>query len=372
MTIPKEFQDELQSHLANRLDPDDLQGKLAGIIGDRPSQYAKSPILWNAAFRKLELPARFLPFDVDAEKLAGVVAALRKIESLLGFSVTVPYKVEVIRHLDGLDEKARQIGAVNTVVRTRDGRLIGYNTDGSGFLATLSQREGDAAPLADRLKGKNALVIGAGGASRAVCFYLAELIRPGRLVIANRSRSAASILAAEIQNAYGNARGIPEEEISQEAPSAAIIVNTSTKGQSGVRKLADDQATILEPYSALAPAKPLLVKGAVLAGAPQEGTHDWLKGSLEDIDANHRASLKIALSLNPTTVCYDLIYSPLETAFLRHARWNGLVTVNGKGMNIAQAADAFFDKGCREWLTSLKRHNETTYKMVVEAMTQVW
>ena len=129
----------LQAQVVNRLDAGaDKRERFAGIIGDRPSQYAKSPSLWNAVFKALELDATYLAFDVDEPKLKGLCDALRGSERLLGCNVTVPYKVKILEYLDDLDPKARGIGAINTIVRTGDGRLIGYNTDGSGFLRVSS------------------------------------------------------------------------------------------------------------------------------------------------------------------------------------------------------------------------------------------
>ena len=96
--------DRLQPHLVNTLDPQASSREwIAGIIGDRPSQYAKSPSLWNAAFQDLKMDALFLPFDVDQENLAGLIDGYPESDNLVGGSVTVPYKVDVIPHLDKLD-----------------------------------------------------------------------------------------------------------------------------------------------------------------------------------------------------------------------------------------------------------------------------
>src|SRR3972149_6945661 len=114
--------DDIQPDLSNRLDPAAQAHKwIAGIIGDRPSQYAKSPWLWNNTFTTLGLDGIFLPFDVEAAHLPSLLEVLRRSEQVVGFSVTVPHKVEIIKYLDELDPKARQIGAVNTVARTQDG-----------------------------------------------------------------------------------------------------------------------------------------------------------------------------------------------------------------------------------------------------------
>jgi shikimate 5-dehydrogenase len=276
----------------------------------------------------------------------------------------VPYKVAIVEHLDGLDEKARQIGAVNTVVRNEDGRLIGYNTDGSGFLWSLTT------PLLPDPKGAEALIIGAGGSARAVAFYLADALGGGRLVIANRSRDTAAALAESVLRVYGAASAIGEEDIGDVISSVTLVVNCSTKGQAGTRKLPGGRATVLEPYSALAAAHPAAVPEADARDAAGF-TRTWFAASLADIERNNRASAELALRMSPPAVAYDLIYAPLETVFLRHCRLTGHRTANGKDMNIAQAVDAF-DKVCRAYLRAQGLHNAQTHHDVVQAMRRAW
>ena len=363
----------VQAQIVNRLDPAAAEAeRIAGIIGDRPSQYAKSPSLWNAVFKALRLDAAYLPFDVDAPKLGGLVEALRHCDRLLGFSVTVPYKLAIIEHLDGLDEKARQIGAVNTVARTEDGRLIGYNTDGSGFLQSLTTEViHGTAPLVPQPAGVDALLIGGGGAARAVAFYLAEAIETGRLFIANRTHATAASLAGDVSKAYGNARAIGEEEIGDIAPTVGLIVNGSTKGQAGLRKLSGGQVTMMEPYSALASADPARFAERD-AAANADFSHAWLAASLADIERNHHLSWQRALAMPREAAAYDVIYAPLETVFLRHCRLSGHRTTNGKAMNIAQAVDACCDKVCRHLLREHGHDAPDARQRVAEIMAGVW
>jgi len=132
--------------------------KICGIIGD-PVEHTMSPVMHNAAFEKLGLDYLYVPFRVRKEELSKAVAGIRAL-NIRGFNVTLPHKVAIIPLLDGLDPLAEKIGAVNTVVNN-DGDLRGYNTDASGFLQALLERGIEP-------RGKNAIVLGAGGASRAI------------------------------------------------------------------------------------------------------------------------------------------------------------------------------------------------------------
>ena len=362
----------IQSCINNKLDRDVIgKNQIAGIIGDAPSHYAKSPSLWNAAFRALNMEAIYLPFDVDEPRLLELVYALRESDQVMGCNVTVPYKVKIMEYLDGLDKKAEQIKAVNTVVRTKDGRLIGYNTDGKGFLESiLAPQPGQERPFEKSLRGMDVLTIGAGGAARAVAFLLAESVGNGQLQICNRTPEIARYLAEEIKKVFGNASAIKEEDIREQAPKVGLIVNCSIKGQGGIRKSSDGKITILEPYSALAPANPAFIP-ATEYGRP-EFYRAWLSASLSDIEANNRASWSLVLSVPPNVGFCDLIYFPTETVFLRHGRLSGHRTLNGKGMIVAQAADALFDKICREYLQKLGIHNPKTYKSLFELMYEAW
>src|SRR3990172_12750501 len=168
----------LQACIDNWLDRKAIGRKrIAGIIGDAPSHYAQSPSLWNAAFRDLKMKAVYLPFDVHLSRLPELTRALKQCDQVMGVNVTVPYKVKIMEFLDQLDEKAGQIGAVNTIVRTEDGELVGYNTDGKGFVNSIvTPQPGQKEPFVKSLNGTDVLIIGAGGSARAVAFHLSEVL----------------------------------------------------------------------------------------------------------------------------------------------------------------------------------------------------
>lgn len=361
----------IQSCIDNPLERS-LIGKkqITGIIGDAPSHYAKSPSLWNAVFRAFKMKAIYLPFDVDESRLPELINALKKSDRVIGINVTVPYKVKIMAYLDGLDEKAEEIKAVNTIVRTEDGQLVGTNTDGKGFLESiLTPQPGQEAPFVESLKGIDVLIIGAGGSARAVAFHLAEAVGNGQLLICNRTPQSARSLAEEIEKVSGHARAIKEEEIYEQASKVGLIVNCSTKGQGEIRKSSDGKITILEPYSALASANPAAIPASEY-GKP-EFYRDWLSASLADIETNNRASWNLALSIPLKVGFCDLIYFPTETVFLRHGRLSGHRTRNGKGMIVAQAAEAF-RKICGEHLQKVGLDYPETHRRIVEIMYEAW
>lgn len=140
--------------------------KITGVIGD-PIAHSLSPAMQNAAFRKSRLGYLYFPLHVRPKELGRFLARMRKWDGLAGFNVTIPHKEAVIKHLDRLSPEARAIGAVNTVV-VRKGRLFGYNTDAPGYLRSLKTETGF------RPRGKRILILGAGGAARALVFALAR------------------------------------------------------------------------------------------------------------------------------------------------------------------------------------------------------
>ena len=359
----------LQSCLTNKLEPTAIANRrLAGVIGDAPSQYSKSPSLWNAAFRLLGMNAIYLPLDVEEGRLKELAAVLRDSERVLGVNVTVPHKQRIMDHLDQLDQGATRIQAVNTVVRTANGHLIGYNTDGEGFVKSiLDPQPGESQPLMDSLKGIDVLLLGAGGSARAVAFHVADLLNKGRLLICNRTFDHARALAEEIRQTGRNAQAIKEEELSHWAPQMQLIINATTKGQGGARKLEQGKTISLEFYSALAAAHPVAVPPSEAADFRDES-----KASETDIKNNNQASIELAASI-PKHVCfYDLVYFPEQTVFLRHARQTGHPTMNGKAMIINQAVIAFCERICRAELQAAGLDKPEIAKQVLEVMYSAW
>lgn len=340
--------DRIQTSVLNPIDASARGAKrLAGVIGEAPSRYSKSPQLWNAAFSELKIDALYLPLDLNESGIAGFLKAVRESPSFLGCNVTVPHKLAVMKHLDALDESARRIGAVNTIVRTPSGELAGANTDGAGFIETLlTSAPGEASPPFGSLDGVDALILGAGGSARAIAFALADKVGKGKLLIANRSTASAYALAADIAPYHPRAKALSERDVATAAPRAKLIVNCTTKGQGG---MAYGETASLEAYSALAPA-----------------------GAGESVDDNLQVSLEIARAIPADAVFYDLVYHPEETVFLRHARETGHRAVNGRGMIVAQAVEAFFNHVCRRELDAKRMHTPETRRRLRDIMARAW
>jgi len=178
----------------------------------------------NAAFNTLGLNCTYIAFRVPPGELAASIESLRAI-NIAGFNVTIPHKVQVMKYLDELDATAEKAGAVNTVNNVH-GVLRGYNTDMHGFIAPLRRRNID-------FKGMTVLLLGAGGAARAIVAALSEEKQNiARVVIANRDQKRALDLAEMGRSKFGLAecQALPFEEAEAASPEADMIVNSTSIG----------------------------------------------------------------------------------------------------------------------------------------------
>jgi shikimate dehydrogenase len=362
----------IQKCVANSIE-ESLAGnrRFAAVLGENPSLYSKSPALWNAAFAILGVQANYVALDVTKSRLGELLSILRDSERLLGFNVTVPHKVEIMRYLDDLDAGATRIQAVNTVVRTRDGRLVGYNTDGAGFIdSILKPQYGSVQSFVEQLDDIDVLLIGAGGSARAIALHLADRLTHGRVVICNRTVERAAALAEEVRRAGKEAQAIAEEELPGWAVRVKLVINSTIKGQGGARELPDGQVVNFQPYSALAPAHPIaLPRTQYATAAASDAPSDLFRS---DVARNNELSLTLARAIPETTAFYDLIYFPEETVFLRHARITGHKTMNGKAMIVCQAARALLDHICHEELVARGLSLPEVYDRILAAMYRAW
>ena len=358
---------ECLTNTVEGLDSD--SGLVAGIIGELPSKTAKSPSIWNHALHRLSVDARFVAFDTAAVRLGELVRALRDWPVYVGGSVTVPYKVEIVRHLDDLTPAARAIGAVNTIFRREDGGLVGDNTDAAGAVAALTRASDGEAPFIETLEGMRVLLVGAGGAGRAVSVALAEAIGPGSLTIASRTAERAGAVAALARAMNPRVMAVPIEGLDRVLASVDLLVNCTSCGQAGVRADAGGQAFTLEPYSPLAPAAPVPVPRGQ---SDPETLRACLAPAADEIARNNRESLARLLAAPAALRVFDIVYAPLETVLLRQARLSGHQVINGKPMNIQQAVTAMFDVVLRRYFHDRGLANETVRRAVYEAMSDVW
>jgi len=345
---------------------------ITGLLGDHPSTYSRSPRIWNAAFQDLGLDAVYAPFDVDHEDLPGLVDAVRGESRLLGMNVTVPYKQAIIPMLDEVDERATRLDAVNTVVRTPEGYLLGYNTDGSGAIGSLTGTwPGQVDPFLSSLDRLSVLLIGAGGAASAVAFALAEAVGSrGRLFIANRTPETALALGQRVAALYDNTQGLDEADAELLAPGIDLVVNASTRGQSGAKVARQGKVAYLEPYSALAPAAPPSIDDQE-DEEEVERVRRWFATATGSIQENHDLSMRFVTRVPRHAAFFDLVYAPPETTMLRHARWSGHRTLNGQGMIVFQAVAACVDHIARPLLEDAG-YDASIRERVVDTMALNW
>jgi shikimate dehydrogenase len=256
--------------------------KLVVLLG-HPLGHSLSPLIHNTMFDHLDLDYCYLPVEVTRENLAVVFNGLRRM-NVVGCNVTIPHKVAILDLLDELDPQAALLGAVNTIC-FRDGRAIGYNTDGQGFLRSLE--EAGMAGVA----GKNIFVLGAGGAARAIAMSLATG-GAGSIYLCNRNRDKALALGEEINEKIRPCAETVAADLSAQGPvlkRCHLLINTTSVG--------------MHPHD------------------------DHLPISAEALSAH----LTVA----------DIVYNPHTTRLLSAAQAAGCPVVHGIGMLIHQGALGF-------------------------------
>ncbi len=254
--------------------------RICGIIGD-PIEHTLSPAMHNAAFKNKGVDYLYLPFRVKRQELGKAIEGMRAL-NIRGLNVTIPHKVAVIQFLDELDHLADRIGAVNTIVNN-DEVLTGYNTDATGFLQALLEKGIEP-------KGKKVVILGAGGASMAISFILAE--RGSSLVILNRTWDKAKVCAdriSEIFQSEATALKLDRESLATALSGADILVNTTSVGMS-----------------------PNINETPVTSNL-----------------------------LKPGLVVFDIVYNPIKTRLQREAEAAGATVISGLDMLVWQGALAF-------------------------------
>jgi len=254
--------------------------KVCALIGD-PVEHSLSPHIQNAAFQHLKLNYIYLTFKVGCKELEAAIQGVRSLK-IHGLNVTMPLKVDIIQYLDQLDENAKTIGAINTILNSR-GNLIGYDTDGKGALMAL--KTSNQSPTDRKI-----VILGAGGASRAVSYSLAPEAR--KVVILNRTLEKAEKLAKELANRFGDTiryGKLCRSQIRKELKDADLLINATSVGM----RPNEDETPV-------------------------------------DQDL-----------LRPDLTVFDLVYDPLETRLLKEAKSVGAKTIEGLTMLVYQGAASF-------------------------------
>lgn len=257
--------------------------RIVGVIGD-PVAHSRSPQMHNAAFAKAGLDYVYVPFHVRPDDLAAAIAGFKAI-NVVGINVTLPHKQAVIPFLTSISREAELIGAVNTLTFV-DGNIHGDNTDAPGVLQALDE-DGNTSgtPV-----GEKVVVLGAGGAARAVVVALA-LRGVAAITIANRTVEKAVSLATEMDQKTGvsmQGMGLTDERLPLSVRESKLLVNTATISMDVTH--------------------PLLISA------------DWLQ---------------------PNTIVYDIVYTPPVTPLMQAATERGCQTLGGIGMLVHQGAIAF-------------------------------
>ena len=250
---------------------------LAGVIG-HPIAHSRSPILHGYWLKRYGIQGHYIPMDVAPADLAQVLRTLPKM-GFVGVNITIPHKESILSIADIISDRAALIGAANTLIFRKDGRIHADNTDGSGFIANLRQNAPHWAPASGP-----AAILGAGGAARAVVAALIEVGVP-EIRIANRTRARAEAIRSDF-----GAKVVVSEwvQAANMLEGAATVVNTTSLGMTG------------------------------------------------------KADFRVPLDgLNPRAVVTDLVYTPLMTQFLIEAEALGCTVVDGLGMLLHQAAPGF-------------------------------
>ena len=256
--------------------------RIVGVIGD-PVEHSRSPQMHNAAFAKAGLDYVYVPFRVRPNDLSDAIAGF-KATNVVGINVTLPHKQAVISHLTSISREAELIGAVNTLTFTDEG-IHGDNTDAPGVLRALEENGNMSVPV-----GENVVVLGAGGAARAVVVALA-LAGVALITIANRTVEKAISLAEEMRQKTGismQGLGFADPRLPVAVRESMLLINTATVSMDATH--------------------PLLISA------------DWLQ---------------------PHTVVYDIVYTPPVTPLMQAAAARGCETLGGIGMLVHQGAIAF-------------------------------
>ncbi|MCC6488677.1 MAG: shikimate dehydrogenase [Candidatus Hydrogenedentes bacterium] len=255
--------------------------QFCAVIGN-PIAHSLSPAIHNAAYNALELDFVYVACQVEDVKSA--LGGMRALGNFRGMSVTIPHKIEAMKHVDEVAEVDRSIGSINTVVK-EDGRLFGFGTDGPGALKALTDAGVD-------VNGRNVLMLGAGGAARAIAFTLARMTKPAALALLDINESLLKGLSADLRaGTPANIQAAPftGETLAAAMKHADVIIHCTSVGMHP-----KEDATLVPPEL-----------------------------------------------FRPGQAVFDIVYTPLQTRLLIEAKERGLKVIPGIEMFVNQAVLQF-------------------------------
>ncbi|MBW2680344.1 MAG: shikimate dehydrogenase [Deltaproteobacteria bacterium] len=276
--------------------------RLCAVIGN-PIAHSLSPAIHNAAFAELDLDFVYLACRVEDVKNA--LAGMRALENFRGMSVTIPHKVEAMKYVDDIAEADRSIGSINTIIHEKD-KLVGLGTDGPGALKALVDAGID-------VDGKHILMLGSGGAARAIAFTLALKTRPEKLTLLDIDENMLGQLTADLKagtSAPVESGVLTQSALAQEMDTADVILHCTPVG----------------------------------------------------MHPNTDASLIPADLFRSGQVVFDIVYTPLETKLLADAKSKGLTVICGVEMFVNQAVLQF------EQFTGVNAPVEVMRRVVMEQL----
>jgi len=255
---------------------------ITGLVGN-PVEHSMSPVFQNKLCEIMNVSSVYLPFKVEQGDVEKVIAAFKALR-VKGFNVTIPYKTEILNFLNEVTDEALLMGAVNTV-KIFENKLYGYNTDGLGFIRAIESQD-------VQIKDKKIVVIGAGGAARAVVVKLAQK-GAKKIVILNRTKEKANNLSDLINQKVADialSDDLTKDSIEKYAIDCDILINSTSVGM-------------------------------------------WPEINMCPVDSETIFANK--------PVVFDMVYNPLKTRFLSTAEINSCKVINGLGMLVYQGICAF-------------------------------
>ena len=294
------------------------------IIGSAPSKGARSPKLWNKAYKSFGKNIKMYPADLTKKNLRRFCKYLKSDKFFLGSSVTVPFKEEIMKYLDNIDKNAKYIGSVNTIKKT-NGKLIGYNTDFAGSLDTLQK-------MRITKKEKKILFFGCGGAGKACLVSALKYFKNSKVFLISRSYGKIKNFLKKIKNInnnkiiYINNFKKKQNNISK----IDLLINSTSVGFDSWFK--NKKFFNLKNYS---PLSKISFKETKVKNFTQ-----FYKKNSQFIRENNKLSNNY-LKQKKSFKIFDIIYKPKTSILLKQGEYHGHKTVNGLNMNLMQAVYAF-------------------------------